>query len=106
MPMPQVTIEEIRQYKAEEINATQIPEGEVIPRCDKVIQLLRTQHLNAEEKKAIIEICKDFSFNDVLHLDGEPLTFTDTVVHQIATQADSSPVNVRLYRLPEKHKEE
>ncbi|KMQ83882.1 hypothetical protein RF55_18871 [Lasius niger] len=105
MAMRQVTLEEIRQYKAEEVNATRIqPEGEVMPRSDKVLQLLRTQHLNAEERKVIIEICKDFS--DVLHLDGEPLTCTDTVAHQIATQADSSPVNVRPYHLLEKHKEE
>ncbi|KMQ83001.1 hypothetical protein RF55_21213, partial [Lasius niger] len=105
MLMPQVILEEIAQENTEEINTAQIKEKELdIPRSEKVLQLLRTQHLNAEERKAIIEICKDFS--DVLHLDGEPLTCTDTVAHQIATQADSSPVNVRPYRLPEKHKEE
>ncbi|KMQ91307.1 enzymatic polyprotein endonuclease reverse [Lasius niger] len=94
MLMPQVIIEEIAQENTEEINTAQIKEKELdIPRSEKVLQLLRTQHLNAEEKKAIIEICKDFS--DVLHLDGEPLTCTDDVAHQIATQADSSPLNVR-----------
>ncbi|XP_029659455.1 uncharacterized protein LOC115233278 [Formica exsecta] len=54
----------------------------------------------------IIEMLMPQDFSDVMHIEGEPLTCTDTVAHKIATQADSSPVNVRPYRLPEKHKEE
>jgi len=34
------------------------------------------------------------------------LTFTIVVAHEITTKVDSAPVNVRPYRLPEKHKKE
>jgi len=34
------------------------------------------------------------------------LTFTTAVAHEITTKVDSAPVNVRSYKLPEKHKEE
>ncbi|XP_070169655.1 uncharacterized protein [Polyergus mexicanus] len=105
MLMPQVNIEEIKRGETEEINIIRtLNKEEVIPRSEKILRLLHTQHLNKEEKKTIMEICQDFS--DVMHIEGEPLTCTDTVAHKIATQADSSPVNVRPYRLPEKHKEE
>ena len=31
---------------------------------------------------------------------------TNTVTHEIHTQVNSAPVNVKSYRIPEKHKEE
>ena len=70
----------------------------------KTLNNLRLDHLNKEERKTIIELCKEYS--DVFYIEGEPLTCTNTVTHQIATQANSAPVNVRPYRLPEKHKDE
>jgi len=60
--------------------------------------------LNSEEKRAIKGICEDYQ--DIFHLEGEPLTNTATVAHEINTRADTAPVNVRPYRLPEKHKTE
>jgi len=65
---------------------------------------LRTQHLNAEEKQAIMRVCTDYS--DIFHLEEEPLTCTATVEHEITTRADTAPVNIKPYRLPEKHKTE
>ncbi|KMQ90282.1 enzymatic polyprotein endonuclease reverse [Lasius niger] len=49
-------------------------------------------------------ICEEYS--DIFHLSGEPLSCTATIEHEISTRADTSPVNVRPYRLPEKHKTE
>jgi len=60
--------------------------------------------LNSEEKQAIRRICEDYQ--DTFHLEGEPLTSTATVAHEINTRADTAPVNVRPYRLPERHKTE
>jgi len=34
------------------------------------------------------------------------LTCTTAIAHEITTRVDSVPVNVQLYKLPEKHKEE
>jgi len=49
-------------------------------------------------------MCKDYQ--DIFHLEGEPLTSIATVAHEINTRADTAPVNERPYRLPEKHKTE
>jgi len=42
--------------------------------------------LNSEEKQAIKRICEDYQ--DIFHLEGEPLTNTATVTHEINTRAD------------------
>jgi len=73
-------------------------------RRERLNKQLRLEHLNNEEKKAIEEIYDDFC--DIFHLENDMLTFTTAVVHEITTKVDSAPVNVRPYRLPEKHKEE
>lgn len=65
---------------------------------------MRTQHLNTEEKRTVMQICEEYS--DTFHLEGEPLTCTAATKHEITTRTDTSPVNVRPYRLPEKHKAE
>jgi hypothetical protein len=71
----------------------------------------KSLHLNHLRRKASqsqkqrkfysLKICEDY--NDVFHLEGESLTAAQ---HEIATRADSTPVNARPYRLPEKHKTE
>ncbi|KAG5314429.1 POL4 protein, partial [Pseudoatta argentina] len=66
--------------------------------------IIKDRHLNKEEKKTIEQICEDF--NDIFHLEGDILTHTITVAHEINTRTDNAPVNVLSYRLPEKHKEE
>ena len=65
---------------------------------------MRTQHLNAEEKQSLQYICEEYG--DLFHLEGEPLTSTAAVKHEINTRADTASVNVRPYRLPNKHKTE
>jgi len=46
--------------------------------------------------------CEEFC--DIFYLEDDVLTCTSTVSHEINT--DSAPVNVRPYRLPEKHKKQ
>jgi len=73
-------------------------------RKENLRKQLRLEHLNKEEKKAVEEICEDFC--DIFHLEEDTLTCTTAIAHEITTRVDSAPVNVRSYRLPEKHKEE
>ncbi|XP_036141761.1 uncharacterized protein LOC118645219 [Monomorium pharaonis] len=75
-----------------------------IPRAERIIKLLQLKHLNEEEKKAIQALCEEFS--DVFYLEGDKLTYTTLVEHEIHTRTESASVNVRLYRLPEKQKTE
>lgn len=67
---------------------------------------LRTDHLNEEEKGTLEAMCEEFC--DIFHLEGDvgALTCTNAVSHEITMRADSAPVNVRPYRLPDRHKEE
>jgi len=74
-------------------------------RQENLCRQLRLEHLNREEKKAVEEMCEDFC--DIFHLEKDTLMCTIAVdAHEITTRVDSALVNVRPYRLPEKHKEE
>lgn len=72
-------------------------------RLQKITSLLRIDHLNKEEKSSLLEICHDFS--DIFYVEGDQLTFTDAVMHEIHTNS-SLPINTKSYRYPEVHKEE
>jgi len=105
---PLVTVDEIRVSDRASILALQHAEYEnyesIEERKDNLRKQLRLGHLNREEKRAVEEICEDFC--DIFHLEKDILTCTTAIAHEIKTRVDSAPVNVRPYRLPEKHKEE
>jgi hypothetical protein len=65
--------------------------------------LIRTDHLNDEEKKAILSLCHEFK--DIFHSDDKTLTFTNQVKHTIKT-TDEIPVHTKSYRYPFVHKAE
>jgi hypothetical protein len=62
--------------------------------------------VKVSNKKDILEIYEDF--HDIFYLEGDKLLHTDLVKHSIPTPAldKNKVINVRLYRLPEAHKEE
>lgn len=51
-----------------------------------------------------MKICEDF--RNIFVLEGDKLTCTQAVKYNIVTRTDSSAVNVRPYRLRERHKHE
>lgn len=65
--------------------------------------LLRTSHLNSEERQSLVSICQEY--NDIFYLPGDVLTSTDLITHKIHT-TDDVPINVKPYRIPECHKAE
>lgn len=67
------------------------------------INLIRTEHLNHEEKKEIISLCT--KFKKIFHNENTDLTFTNAVKHNIRT-TDSEPVHTKSYRYPYHLKEE
>lgn len=73
-------------------------------RASLLRQQLRTEHLNAEEKGAVLEVCAEYG--DVFHLPGDKLTHTSTVKHSIpiAPEHQGKVVNARPYRIPEAQK--
>ena len=106
IPPPRVKIEKVEDDNSTEMYAIQTEKNikSKASRKERIWQLLRTQHLNSEEDLAIKRICEEYC--DTFHLEGEPLSYTTAVEHTINTRTDASPVNVRPYRLPEKHKTE
>lgn len=65
--------------------------------------LIQLDHLNPEERDSIIHICREF--NDIFHLEGDKLTYTDAIKHTISLLSNK-PVYVKPYRLPVHQKPE
>lgn len=72
-------------------------------RLDLLEEQIDTSHMNLEERESILHICREF--NDLFHLEGDQLTHTDIVKHEIPLISDK-PVFVKPYRLPESQKQE
>lgn len=73
-------------------------------RVNKIKSLIRSDHLNNEERKTILEICEHFS--DVFHLENDYLTFTNAAEHIIRLPANQPPIYKRPYRLPQAQQKE
>lgn len=71
--------------------------------CNSIRDKIRTNHLNNEEEKSLLKLLS--TYEDILHQDGQQLTFTNKVKHEIKTK-DEIPVYTRSYRYPYVHKEE
>jgi hypothetical protein len=68
-------------------------------RAQEVLQRLRLEHLNQEEREQVVRTCA--AYRDIFHLPGEPLTSTTAVKHEIHMEPGIEPVNVKPYRQPE-----
>jgi len=66
-----------------------------------LFNLIRTDHMNDEEKKTAFKLIEDFK--DLFH--KENLTFTNIVKHRIRT-TDEIPIYTKSYRYPYVHKDE
>ena len=73
-------------------------------RHERVLNKLRIDHLNSEEKTSLKEIC--FDYQDVFFLPGDRLSCTSAVKHTIHLEPGTVPINTRPYRLPESQREE
>jgi len=76
------------------------------PKKDKlteIIELLRLEHLDTQEKESVINLISDSQ--DRFHIPGEKLTATHVLQHQIPT-TDDLPINTRQYRFRQIYKEE
>lgn len=72
-------------------------------RYNKIIEFLKLDHLNDEERMAVEKSIKRNV--DCFHLPEEPLEFTNVLQHRIPT-SDNIPIHTRQYRFPPVHKEE
>ena len=69
----------------------------------QIENLIRTNHMNIEEKNKITKLCKEFS--DIFYNENTALSFTNKIKHQIKT-TDETPIYTKSYRYPYIHKKE
>lgn len=70
---------------------------------NNVWKSIRMNHLNVEERKALINLGKNFE--DIFFKEGETLTFSNQIKHRVKT-SDDIPIFTKSYRYPYIHKEE
>jgi hypothetical protein len=75
-------------------------------RLREVRKRIRTDHLNDQERRAILNICE--YYNDIFKLPGEKLTTTTTIEHAIPTPGidPCRGLASRNYQIPEALKDE
>lgn len=83
------------QYDNSDITSTRIP--------DDITKLIRTSHLNTEERKHITKLCREY--DDIFLKEGQKLSFTNVIKHTIPTDNDL-PIYTKSYRYPFIHKQE
>ncbi|CAK9811734.1 Retrovirus-related Pol polyprotein from transposon 297 [Anthophora quadrimaculata] len=76
---------------------------ETLPRSERIKQLLRLDHLNAEEHLAVAKLIDENQ--DLFYLPGDRLGKTDAIEHRIPT-INNEPIHVKQYRYPPVHREE
>jgi hypothetical protein len=62
-----------------------------------ISQVIRTSHLNPEEKDEILRLCSQFK--DIFYNENSNLSFTNAVKHKIRT-TDEEPIYCKSYRYP------
>lgn len=60
--------------------------------------------MNNEEKESIERLCSEYS--DIFFLEGDTLSCTETIQHEIKTLRINQPIFQRPYRLPYSQKKE
>lgn len=94
-------------YDTSEDFFEQDSEGDIVisdkTRDERIIESLRLDHLNSEERDHVNELIKEFP--DLFHLPGDKLPATTEIKHTIPT-TDDLPITVRQYRYPQFHKDE
>lgn len=92
------TINQLKQFKRK-INFNLIGNKPIELDLSKI----RTEHMSSEERKAIINLIKEYA--DIFHVEGNDLTFTNQIKHVIRTK-DELPIYTRSYKYPEVYKKE
>lgn len=102
--LPTVKLEEYNEYNYT-INYVQGNKNDFNynERLHKIQENLRLDHLNEEEKLRIEKLCMKFS--DIFYLEGDKLTFTNQIKHEINTESNI-PIFSKTYRYPHIHKDE
>lgn len=105
---PQIKVEQIPQLSTspeQTVRKVEQVSSKAKSRISLLKENLRLDHLNDVEKQSVTEVC--CAYNDIFHLPGDQLTYTDTIRHQIKLipEAEGRVICSRPYRIPEAQKE-
>lgn len=103
---PEVNLETFQHLTQDQDNNVfcgQVTAKTPVDRIKILEETLRLDHLNEEEKKTLLPLCREF--NSIFHLDGDDLPETSIVQHSIRTTHEN-PIATKTYRYPQVHKEE
>ena len=91
----------LNKYNLINLDVNKDPCNDRLKRLEEIIDL---EHCNKEEKASILKICREH--NDLFHLEGDYLSYTNDVSHIIRTTENLPPIHVKPYRLPETQRTE
>lgn len=94
---------EVEMNKINSTDLTQKKENN-LERFERLKQELRVEQLNKEEQESVYNICAEYT--DIFYLEGDKLTSTSSIMHEIKTPIDHAPIYQRQYRLPHSQREE
>lgn len=86
-------------------DSTQEPAQKPVERWDLVKEIVEKgldENLNLEEKTMVLDIVEEYS--DVFYLEGEPLSVAKDYEHVISVYANTVPVYLRPYKVPQTQK--
>jgi len=92
--------------KANETNEDEIEKDDKT-RIEKILKLLRLDHLNKEEKTNVTSLVTKHA--ERFHLPGEALSTTSVLIFTSfdlshLSTSDDRPINIKQYRYPQVHK--
>jgi hypothetical protein len=100
IPEPRITLEQIA---TEQVDMSK-ENKKIRDREKEVLDKLRVQHLNTEERDMLEHTCLEYQ--DLFYLPGDTLSCTNATRHSITLVPGTAPINTRPYRLPESQKGE
>jgi hypothetical protein len=65
----------------------------------EILTQLRSEHLNTEERKLLVQACSDYQ--DIFFLPDDKLSSADAARHLIRVEPGTEPINTRPFKLPE-----
>ena len=68
----------------------------------EILTQLKLEHLNAEERKLLVQACSDYQ--DIFYMPGDKLSSKGAARHSISVEPRTEPINTIPYSLPKTQK--
>lgn len=95
---------DFEEQKSTNINVRQVHlyNLNTFDRIDYILKNLKLKNCKIEEVSFVRKICENFPYQ--FYLEGDMLSSTDVIKHEIKLIPNAKTVNIRQYRIPESHR--